>query len=135
MVECQTGVTLPNADAILSAGREEGKEHGVHGGTHVDDNIVVLLMHRLPHLFYICEGIVALLISECYYAVDGGMSLEKRCNLLVQHEVYLCLRKTPTQSVEQRGAEDGITHLTETDYEYLIQFTVHSSQFKSSIVL
>ena len=129
MVECQTGVTLPNADAILSAGREEGKEHSVQGRTHVDDYVIVLLVHRLPHLIYICEGVVALLVSKCYYAVDGGMSLEKGRNLLVQHEVYLCLRKTPTQSVEQRGAEDGITHLAETYYEYLVQFTVHNSQF------
>ena len=72
---------------------------------------------------------------------DGQFSagnVERACEPsppLVQHKVYLSLWKTPAQRVKQRRAENGITHLTETDYEYLIQFTVHSSQFKSSKVL
>jgi hypothetical protein len=77
------------------------------------------LVNNLPHSLQVMNKVVAFLFCEGDDTVNGRMSLEEGSNLLIQHKMYLRLRKVVAQSVEERSGENRIAHLTKSYNEYI----------------
>jgi hypothetical protein len=125
-VEDAPGIGLAYAYAPAAAQGEEGEEHGVHRGAHVDDDVVMRLVYHLPYLSYIDEGAVALVVGEGDDAAQGGMALEERCYALVEHKVNLGIGVVLPKGAEQRRGQDGIAHLAEAYDKYLHNSSLNS---------
>ncbi len=131
MVEDAPCIRFPNADTPFAAQGEKGKEHGIDSRAHVDDSIITCLMNNAPHLTDIGKDRMPFIVSEGDDATDGRMALEERGYALVEHKVDLSIGEVFPQRAEQRRGQNGITHLSEADNEYLhnvrlqLQFEFH----------
>ena len=87
IIECQTGIALFQADSIFRFRRKQRKKHGVQRRSHVNNDIIVCAMNRLPYLPDIFKGVAPHAIREGNNIVDGRMAIEKRTYFLVQDKI------------------------------------------------
>jgi hypothetical protein len=115
IIKGKPGVPFFQSYTIFCREGKERKEHAFKRRPHIDDDVIMVVMDDPPYFPQITPKIFVIRFRKGYDMVYGRMTLEKRCQPLIQNESRIRLRIIALDGIKDTCCKNRIPHLSESN--------------------